>query len=126
MSDNAELKEEVSAKEEKGIAMEILGELKRQNERLVEINKKQDDRISEISKNHSKTITKFLILVGLIIAGFLLYLYQYDFSGSIEQTGVYSLIDSDGNVISSDIEPEQMEEILKIINGKNEDNKEQD
>lgn len=122
MADNKELKEEVSSKEEKGIAMEILGELKRQNERLVDINERQNDRLVEASKSQSKTITKFVVLIGLIIAGFLIYLYQYDFSGSIEQNGIYTLVDSEGNVISSDITPEQMEDILKIINGKDENN----
>lgn len=108
------------------IAMEILGELKRQNERLVEINKNQSERLAESNKNQSKTVTKFIVLVGLIIAGFLLYLYQYDFSGTVEQNGIYTLVDSDGNVISSDITSEQMEDILKIINGKNESNEKQD
>lgn len=104
MADNMDLKEKVSEQEEKGIAMELLGELKEQNKRLIKI------------------VSGLLILVGLIVGGFLLYLYQYDFSGTIEQSGVYTLIDSSGNVISSDITPEQMEYILKIINGENENN----
>lgn len=104
MADNMDLKENVPEQEEKGIAMELLGELKEQNKRLIKI------------------VSCLLILVGLIVGGFLLYLYQYDFSGTIEQSGVYTLIDSSGNVISSDITPEQMENILKIINGENENN----
>lgn len=105
MADNMDLKEKVPEQEEKGIAMEILGELKTQNKRL------------------SRSVAGLIVLVGLIVGAFLLYLYQYDFSGTIEQSGVYTLIDSDGNVISSDITPEQMEDILKIINGENKDNK---
>lgn len=108
MADNMDLKEKVPEQEEKGIAMEILGELKTQNKRL------------------SRSVAGLIVLVGLIVGAFLLYLYQYDFSGTIEQSGVYTLIDSDGNVISSDITPEQMEDILKIINGENKDNKNQD
>lgn len=50
---------------------------------------------------------------------FLSYLEQYDFTATIEQTGLYTFSDSDGNVISCDIEPEQMQEILEVINGKN-------
>lgn len=110
MSENIELREN----EEKGIAMEILGELKRQNERLMDVNKKLIHGLYGL-----------VILVGLLVGGFLLYLWQYDFSGSIEQNGIYTLVDSDGNVISSDITPEQMEDILKIINGESKDNKEQ-
>lgn len=105
MADNMDLKEKVPEPEEKGIAMELLWELKTQNKRLI------------------KVIAGLMVMISLIVGAFLLYLYQYDFSGTIEQSGVYTLIDSDGNVISSDITPEQMEDILKIINGENKDNK---
>lgn len=105
MADNMDLKENVPEQEEKGIAMELLGELKTQNKRLIRV------------------IAGLMVMIALIVGGFLLYLYQYDFSGTIEQNGVYTLIDSSGNVISSDITPEQMEDILKIINGENENNK---
>ena len=111
MADNMDLKENVSEQGEKGIAMEILGELKSQNERLMDFNKKLMNAIKWL-----------IILTGLIVGGFLLYIYQYDFSGTIEQSGVYTLVDSNGNVISSDITPEQMEDILKIINGENKNN----
>lgn len=111
MADNMDLEEKVSEQEEKGIAMEILGELKSQNERLMDFNKKLMNAIKWL-----------IVLAGLIVGGFLLYLYQYDFSGTIEQNGVYTLVDSNGNVISSDITPEQMEDILKIINGENKNN----
>lgn len=104
MADNMDLKEKVSEQEEKGIAIELLGELKAQNKRLI------------------KVIAGLMVMIALIVGGFLLYLYQYDFSGTIEQSGVYTLVDSSGNVISSDITPEQMEDILKIINGENENN----
>lgn len=105
MADNMDLKENASEREEKSIAMDILGELKEQNKRLMRI------------------IAGLMTMIALIIGGFLLYLYQYDFSGTIEQNGVYAIVDSDGNVISSDIDEEQMKEILKIINGKSESNK---
>lgn len=93
-----ENRDNVSEKEEKGLAMEMLGELKAQLKRCYKI---------------------ILILIAVVVAtvaGFLLYLNQYDFESSIEQNGVYTLIDSQGNVISSDITPEQINEILEIIN----------
>lgn len=61
-----------------------------------------------------------LILWAATIGGFVWYLNQYDFVSSIESTAVYSIIDSSGNVISSDIPQDQLERILELIsNGKN-------
>lgn len=104
MAGNMDLKENVPSQEENSIAMDVLGELKVQN------------------KRQSRYIAGLMVMIAFIITGFLLYLYQYDFSGTIEQSGVYTLVDSNGNVISSDITSEQMEDILKIINGKDENN----
>lgn len=96
-----ENRDNVKEKEDKGIAMELLAELKEQTKRW---------------------FRAFLIMVAvevLTIGGFIWYLNQYDFESSIEQNGVYTLIDSQGNVISSDITPEQVERIMEIIsNGK--------
>lgn len=91
-------------KDEKGIAMEMLGELKEQSKRW---------------------FRAFLVMVGvevLTISGFIWYLYQYDFTSTIEQTGIYTLTDSQGNVISADITPEQAIEIMEIINNGNNQN----
>lgn len=104
-------REENSIYDSETPAMEIFRELKEQNKRLAEVL-----RIS---------IFTFVTAVVLIVAGFLFYLYQYDFSATIEQTGIYTLVDSQGNVISSDITPEQIERILEIINGENKDNENQ-
>lgn len=90
--------EKVTEKEEHGLAMEMLGELKEQSKRWF----------------HAFII--IVIVEALTIAGFIWYLYQYDFTSTIEQAGVYTLIDSSGNVISSDITPDQIESILEIIN----------
>lgn len=110
----ADLENDVEEKEPQGIAMELLREFKENNKRLDEQNKRLINN------------TQWLFaLIAFIVSAFLLYLCQYDFSGTIEQNGVYTLIDSSGNIISSDITPEQMEEILRIINGENENNKKQ-
>lgn len=93
---------------EKGLAMEMLGELKEQLKRCHRI------------------ILILIAVVVTIVFGFIWYLNQYDFTSSIEQNGVYTLIDSEGNVISSDISPEQIEQIMEIINnGKNQNNTDQ-
>lgn len=70
------------------------------------------------------------VVIGLWFAslcGFIWYLNQYDFISTVEQTGVYTLLDSEGNVISSDIKPEQVVKIMEIIrNGENQSDKETD
>lgn len=89
--------------EEKTLAIEILGELKEQSKRW---------------------FRAFLVMVAvevLTIGGFIWYLNQYDFISTVEQTGIYTLTDSNGNVISADLTPEQIEKIMEIINdGKDE------
>lgn len=94
--------------EEKTLAMEMLSELKEQSKRW---------------------FRAFLVMVAvevLTIGGFIWYLNQYDFISTVEQTGIYTLSDSQGNVISSDITPEQIEKIMEIINdGKDADNEKQ-
>lgn len=95
--------------EEKGLAMEMLAELKAQ------------------SKRWFTAFVIALILELFTIFGFIWYLNQYDYSSTIEQTGVYTFMDSEGNVISTDIDPEQMVEIMEIINnGDSQGHKDQD
>lgn len=112
----AELKEEKRTKEDEfdteSIAMNLLKEFKLQNKRM--------------SSALIACVISFAISTFAIVVGFLIYLNQYDFSGTIEQTGLYTFVDSDGNVISSDITPEQMEEILEVINGDSKNNEETD
>lgn len=48
---------------------------------------------------------------------------QYDYVSTVESSGVYCLTDSAGNVISSDIMPEDIPGILEAIeNGNNSEN----
>ena len=69
----------------------------------------------------------WFVPVIAIVGGFLIYLYQYDFTATVEQTGVYTLMDSQGNVISSDLTPEDIIKIEEILeNGKNESNQKED
>lgn len=49
---------------------------------------------------------------------------QYDYSSTTEFSGVYNLVDSEGNVISSDISPEDVIRILEELdNGNSQENK---
>lgn len=93
------------------IATELLKELKEGNER-------KDARIAQQQKDMVRIIFGFLIVIFAIVASFLLYLNQYDFSSTSTITttmtseGVYSLVDSEGNIIASDLTPEDIERIV--------------
>jgi hypothetical protein len=90
--------EERIAKQHEGLAMELLAELKKQTKRWFS----------------AFCIALFLEFATVI--GFIWYLNQYDFTGSVVQKGVYTLLDSDGNVISADLTSEQIEKIMEIVN----------
>ncbi len=52
----------------------------------------------------------------IIIVGAFVWLWnQYDYSSSIEANGVYNLVDSEGNVITSDISPDDVIRILETL-----------
>lgn len=96
------------------IATELLKELKDSNAR-------KDAQIAQQQKDFKHVICFFLIVIAVIVGGFLLYLNQYDFSSSEEYTytatGVYALVDNEGNVIAQDLSPEEMKEVLEVLDG---------
>lgn len=99
------------------------------NKKVIEQNT-SDNRLAfeifqEVKRQTKRWMIAFFAMVAFCAAmfcGFIWYLNQYDFTSSVEQTGVYTFSDSQGNLISSDISPEQMERILEIINGENKSN----
>lgn len=103
------------------IATELLRELKEGNAR-------KDKQIVQLTKQYMYTIFGFIILVLIIVVSFLLYLNQYDFTGTdsytYESNGVYALIDSNGNVIAQDFTQEELESIMEVLdlNGNSEEN----
>ena len=94
------------------IVTALLSELKEENERK-----------SRIIHALVKVVCGCIVAVLLTVGGFLWYLNQYDFSTeettTITQnsTGVYSLIDSEGNVIASDLTPEEVEQFMEAYDG---------
>lgn len=53
----------------------------------------------------------------VIIAGAFIWLWcQYDYESTTELSGVYNLVDSEGNVVSSDLEPDDVLRILEELN----------
>ena len=106
MENRDNVKEKENSKETLDIANELLQEMKLAAQRA-----------------HKALITVALlwfVSVIAIVAGFLIYLYQYDFTATVEQTGVYTLMDSQGDVLSTDLSAEDIIKIEEILeNGKN-------
>lgn len=73
------------------------------------------------SRRQNITILVALGVIVFIVTAFLWYLSQYDFVDSINQTGVYTLIDSEGNVISADLSSEEINKIMEVMNNGNND-----
>lgn len=56
----------------------------------------------------------------VILASIFAYMWlQYDYVGKEEYTGIYNIVDSEGNVISSDISPKDLLNILEVLNNGN-------
>lgn len=88
------------------------------------------EMLAEIKQNGKRWFRVAMAILAawvLTIGGFLWYLDQYDFSGSSttsystvkDANGLYAIIDSEGNVIASDIPDDQLEEYLNGIGAKN-------
>lgn len=108
---NTELEKEINAQKEEvhSLAMDML----------------KDYRLREKRSFIERIVILSLWTFSLVftIGIFVWYLNQYDFSTTVESTGVYNQMGNGGNVTTSDIPPEQLEKILELINsGKNESN----
>lgn len=76
---------------------------------------RNDRRAKHIIIGFSSTI---IALVSIIIAIIIATTYerlQYDYVGSVDTNGVYNLVDSQGNVLTSDISPEDVIRILETL-----------
>lgn len=76
-----------------------------------------------MTRNH-KTVKTALIAwaasIVLVVLAFVFLWLQYDFTTTIESTGVYVLTDSEGNVIASDLEPDDVIRIMQeLTSGEN-------
>ena len=103
------------------IVSELLSELKSENER-------KERQIHRLNRTLAISSVASMLAVLLIVAGFLWYLNQYDFSSTTTETitaeGVYTIVDSNGNVIGSDFTAEEIQSFLEgaITDGKNNEN----
>lgn len=98
------------------IVSELLSELKAENDR-------KDKQIKGLYKVITVVVICALVAVLVVIAGFLLYLNQYDFTSTETTTnsaeGVYAIVDSEGNIISSDLTEDEIASIIEeaTVNG---------
>ena len=94
------------------IVSELLSELKAENSR-------KDKQIQGLYKVIATITALALCAILLVVAGFLWYLNQYDFSTTTTETvtaeGVYAIVDSEGNVIGSDFTAEEIQGLLKGV-----------
>lgn len=61
--------------------------------------------------------------VIVIVCAFVWLWNQYDYESTAELSGVYNLVDSEGNVVSSDLSPDDVIRILQELdNGKGQEN----
>ena len=97
------------------IVSELLSELKTENER-------KERQIHRLNTTLAITIAVAMLSVLLVVAGFLWYLNQYDFSATTTETitntaeGVYAIIDSDGNVVGTDFTADEIQGLLEGVN----------
>ena len=83
--------------------------------------KEENIRKSKIIKGLLITLLCFGFLIASTAGAFLLYLNQYDFTSteSITASGIYTLVDSNGNVVAQDM---TSQEIMEVINGQSNQN----
>lgn len=90
------------------IVSELLSELKEENERKSKL-------LIQKEKTIKFLVAVFLVVIMAIIGVFIWYLNQYDFTSEQTVSGVYTLVDSDGNVVAQDISPEDYERFLEKV-----------
>lgn len=90
------------------LASELLSELKAENNR-------KDLLIKRLCKIIATIVIISLLAIIGTVTGFLWYLNQYDFTSEQTVSGVYALVDSEGNIVASDFNAEEVESILEVI-----------
>lgn len=97
------------------IVSELLSELKSENTRK-----------SKLIKSLIILISVCLISIIIVVGFFIWYLNQYDFTSTetvtTTATGVYALVDNEGNIIARDLSMEDIESIMEVLNGEGESN----
>nr|DAT41480.1 MAG TPA: Cytochrome oxidase maturation protein cbb3-type [Caudoviricetes sp.] len=101
------------------LATELLHELKVESER-------KDHQLGNLHKILTGVIIGSLCAILMVVGGFIWYLNQYDFESTSTATGVYALVDSEGNVIASDFTPTEIQNIMEVLNNYGNGNQDQE
>ena len=116
---------ETAVEYEDFFATELLRELKEENIR-------KDKLLHKKEKHMFVERIIWVLTIILIVAGFIWYLNQYDFTSTSESymdysaEGVYALVDSEGNCISSDLTYEEAMALMEEMDDGNSTNGEAD
>ena len=88
--------------------------------------KNEHSDLFNIIKLLKQVIFGFIVLEVLTIGGFLIYINNgynaEDRYSSIDAKGVYNLVDSDGNVLATDLTVDDISRILGSLDGKDKSN----
>lgn len=88
--------------------------------------KNEHSDLFNIIKLLKQAIFGFIVLEVLTIGGFLIYINNgynvEDRYSSIDAKGVYNLVDSDGNVLATDLTVDDISRILGSLDGKDKSN----
>lgn len=82
------------------------------------------------TRNHltvRNLIIGWAVSVVLVVFAFVFLWLQYDYVSTTDNTGVYVLTDSEGNVIANDLDPADVIHIMEsLIDGKNPESQNKD
>lgn len=95
------------------VVSELLSELKEGNIR-------KDQQIHRLQRTLLAVVLAAFIVVLSVVGVFVWYLNQYDFVSSdtttYDASGVYAIIDSDGNVVGQDFTADEINKMLEVLN----------
>lgn len=73
------------------------------------------------ANNIKRIVIGWVLSIVFIVASFVWLWLQYDYTSTNTATGVYALIDADGNVLAHDLSSDDIEQILTILQNMNGD-----
>lgn len=106
-----------------GVAKEAAKEIEKNKSDFRFILERQGKTSDHIFVALIAVVIAWVFSVVLIVAGFLLYLNQYDYTSTTEAIGIYTAVDNSGNVIANDVTTEEWKLFMEWLNGQGQSNK---